>query len=288
MAFTTLMSTPVLAARILPSRVDDPNTVVVDCRFKLDDTGWGEREHLTAHIPGAVYAHLDRDLSGVKTGANGRHPLPEVAALRETLGRLGIASGVQVVAYDQDNGMFASRVWWLLRWMGHDAAAVLDGGFARWTAEGRPTRAGDERRPPQPFSGEARREMVADAAAVAAIAGRPDWRLIDARAPERFRGEVEPLDKVPGHIPGAINHFFGGNVDERGVFRSAEELRALWQESIDGVSSDRIVCYCGSGVTACHNLLALEHAGISGARLYPGSWSEWCSDPARPVSRETR
>ena len=279
MALTTLMSTAALAARL-----DDPALAIVDCRFKLDDVAWGEREYSAAHVPGAAYAHLDRDLSGPKTGTNGRHPLPEPNALRATLGRLGAAGGVQVVAYDQDNGMYASRLWWLLRFMGHDAVAVLDGGFRTWIAEGRPTQQGSDASEARAFDGSARPGMAVDVADVASISALPEWRLVDARAPERYRGETEPLDKTAGHIPGAVNHFFQWNLDERGLFKSPEALGAKLRESLGDVKPDRLVCYCGSGVTACHNLLALEHAGLTGARLYPGSWSEWSSDPTRPVA----
>jgi thiosulfate/3-mercaptopyruvate sulfurtransferase len=279
MAFTTLITTAVLA------HMDDPDYVIVDCRFKLDDVQWGEREYAAAHIPGAVYSSLDRDLSGAKTGTNGRHPLPDPDALARTFGRFGIASGVQVVAYDQDNGMYASRLWWLLRWLGHDAVAVLDGGFAKWKAEGRPTTRGEERRAPRGFSVSLRAEMAVDVNAVASRVGNAEWRLVDARAPERYRGESEPIDKTPGHIPGAVNHFFGTNLDAHGTFRTPEELRAGFHESAGDLSADHVVCYCGSGVTACHNLLALEHAGLKGAKLYAGSWSEWSSDPSRPVEK---
>ena len=280
MAFTTLISTAVLALH-----VDDPAFAIIDCRTKLDDVGWGEREHAAAHIPGAVYADLNRDLSGPKSGTNGRHPLPDPLALAQTFSRLGITSGVQVVAYDQDNAMFASRLWWMLRWLGHDTVAVLDGGFAKWTAEGRPTASGRERRAAREFHASARADMSVGVTAVASHVGAADWRLVDARAPERFRGEIEPLDRTPGHIPGATNHFFQGNVCDDATFRSPEELRARWKESLGDVAPDRVVCYCGSGVTACHNLLALEHAGMKGAKLYAGSWSEWSSDPSRPVER---
>jgi thiosulfate/3-mercaptopyruvate sulfurtransferase len=278
MAFTTLISTDVLA-----SRIQDPAFALVDCRFKLDDTAWGEREWTAAHIPGAVYADLDRDLSSAKTGTNGRHPLPDPRALAATFGRLGITSGVQVVAYDQSNGMFASRLWWLLRWLGHDAVAVLDGGIAKWTAEHRAMKSGVEPRPPAVFAGSPRADMIVDVAGVASLSNRKDWRLVDARAPERFRGEVEPLDTVAGHIPGAANHFFQGNLDEHGLLRTPEALRTQLRTSIGDVPADRVVCYCGSGVTACHNLLAMEHAGIKGAKLYAGSWSEWSADSKRPV-----
>jgi thiosulfate/3-mercaptopyruvate sulfurtransferase len=280
MAFPTLISTAVLA-----SHMDDPAFAIVDCRYKLDEADWGATEHAKAHIPRAMFADLGRDLSGPKNGTNGRHPLPEPHTLAQTLGRFGITSGIQVVAYDQSNGMFASRLWWLLRWLGHDAVAVLDGGFAKWIAEGRPTRSGAERPEPRAFVGEPHTAMTADVAQVAALVGSTKARLVDARAPERYRGEIEPLDKAAGHIPGAANHFFQWNLDEDGLFKTPEQLRALLKESIGEVPADRIVAYCGSGVTACHNLLALEHAGLKGAKLYAGSWSEWSSDPSRPIEK---
>jgi thiosulfate/3-mercaptopyruvate sulfurtransferase len=280
MAFTTLISSAALAAHI-----DDPAFAIVDCRYKLDDATWGAREYAASHLPGAVYADLGNDLAGPRNGTNGRHPLPDPHTLAETFGRLGIASGVQVVAYDQENGMYASRLWWLLRWLGHDAAAVLDGGFAKWTAEGRPTHAGVERREPREFAGAPRADMAVDVGHVASLVDTREWRLLDARAPERFRGDSEPIDKTPGHIPGAANHFFQRNLDEHGLFRTPEELRARLKESLGDTPAAQVVCYCGSGVTACHNLLALEHAGLKGAKLYAGSWSEWSSDPSRPVEK---
>jgi thiosulfate/3-mercaptopyruvate sulfurtransferase len=268
--------------------MDDPAFVIVDCRYKLDDANWGEREHGAAHIPGAVYADLGRDLAGPKTGTNGRHPLPDPHTLAQTFSRLGIASGVQVVAYDQENGMYASRLWWLLRWLGHNAVAVLDGGFAKWNAEGRPTKNGAEHRDPREFVAALRTDMSVDAGQVAARLGSSEWQLVDARAPERYRGETEPIDKTPGHIPGAVNHFFQRNLDEHGLFQTPEQLRARLKESLGEAAAERVVCYCGSGVTACHNLLALEHAGLKGAKLYAGSWSEWSADPSRPVERGTK
>ena len=284
--FKTLVSTDVLAARLA-----DPLWVVVDCRFKLDDVAWGEREWKVAHIPGAAYAHLDRDLSGTKTGTNGRHPLPDVEVAARTFGRFGITSGKQVVTYDQDSGMFASRLWWLLRWLGHDAVAVLDGGFAKWTAEGREVSVAAESRQQQSrhsgaaFHAAPRRDMAIGIDDVLAHAHDADWRLLDARAPERFRGEVEPIDPVAGHIPGATSYFFQRNLDEHGTLRTPEDLRAQFAPYINGIAPEHIVCYCGSGVTATQNLLALEHAGVTGARLYPGSWSEWVSDRSRPIER---
>ena len=280
MAFRTLVSTAALAMHL-----EDSPYVVVDCRARLDDLEWGAREHAAAHIPGAVYADLTHDLSGPKTGTNGRHPLPDPGALARTLGRLGITGGMQVVAYDQENGMFASRLWWLLRWLGHDAVAVLDGGFKKWTAEGRATGRGATHRAPAVFTGSPRTNMTVDVQTVAAHLGAGGPRLVDARAPERYRGETEPIDKLPGHIPGAKNHFFQWNLDEQGLFRTPEELRAKMATTVGDVPPDQIVCYCGSGVTACHNLLALEHAGLTGAKLYAGSWSEWSADSARPVEK---
>jgi thiosulfate/3-mercaptopyruvate sulfurtransferase len=281
----TLISTSTLSERL-----DDPSFVVLDCRFQLAAPDWGEQEWAAGHIPGAAYVHLDRDLSGPRTGANGRHPLPDVAALAVTFGRLGITDGVQVVAYDQDSGMFASRLWWLLRWLGHDAVAVLDGGMAKWLAEGRPVSRGAEGRQAAVFRPDPRPQMMVDAAQVAAHVGdlAAGWRLVDARAPERYRGDIEPLDRVAGHIPGAANHFYLANLDERGTFRTPDELRGQLRAALGDVDPARVVCYCGSGVTACHNLLALEHAGLAGAKLYPGSWSEWSSDVARPVETTPR
>jgi thiosulfate/3-mercaptopyruvate sulfurtransferase len=283
MGFTTLIETSTLA-----DHLDDPGLAIVDCRFALKDDDWGGREYAVGHIPGAVFAHLGNDLAGPLTGSNGRHPLPEPHALAATLGRLGIDNDTQVIAYDQDSGMYASRLWWLLRWLRHDAVAVLDGGFAKWTAEQRATTAGVERRAERAFHGEPRTDMTVDARRVGELIGRSGWRLLDARAPERYRGEVEPVDKVAGHIPGAVNHPYTSNLAADGRLVNPEALRDTLTRSLGGVPASQTVAYCGSGVTACHNLLALEHAGLPGATLYPGSWSEWSSDPSRPVETEPR
>lgn len=279
MPFSTLIS-----AAQLVGHLDDPTLVVVDCRFNLDDVEWGRREYASAHIPGAVYAHVDEDMAGAKSGTNGRHPLPDPESFRRALGRMGISHASQVVAYDQDNGMYASRFWWMLRWMGHDAVAVLDGGMAAWLAEGQVVASGEERRARAEFSGEPRDGMLASGDDVASMVARPDWRVLDARAPERFRGEVEPLDRVAGHIPGARNHFFQSNLEADATFRSREALQASFEAVLGGTPADHVVAYCGSGVTACHNLLAMEHAGLHGARLYAGSWSEWSSNTSRPIA----
>jgi len=281
----------IIGANDLAAHIGDSQWAIVDCRFQLADEEWGEREYRVAHIPGSAYAHLDRDLSGPKTGSNGRHPLPDPEALVQTFIRLGIGSGMQVVVYDQDSGMFASRLWWLLRWMGHDAVAVLDGGFARWTAAGRPVEsAGSSNyvRSAVRFTGTPRRDMTANIQDVAGTLEHGGSLLVDARAPERYRGDIEPLDRVPGHIPGAVNRFFQDNVGADGLLRPPADLRATFSALFGGLPAERVVCYCGSGVTACVNLLALEHAGLPGAKLYPGSWSEWCSDPSRPVEQSPK
>jgi thiosulfate/3-mercaptopyruvate sulfurtransferase len=275
-AFTTIISTDDLQ-QALPHG----DLVVVDCRFDLRETSAGRAAYETAHLPGAVYADLDRDLSGAKTGTNGRHPLPAADAFAQTIERLGISNTSQVVVYDQRNGMFASRLWWMLKWMGHDAVAVLDGGFDKWTGERRQTETGWHDAAPARFVPHPRPDMLVPVANVLAETDRPRV-LIDARAPERFRGEVEPLDKAAGHIPGARNRFFQKNVNEEGTMRPASELAQEFKE-IAG-SGVEIVCYCGSGVTACQNLLALEYAGIPGAKLYAGSWSEWSADPSRAIA----
>ena len=268
--FTTLVDTATLG-----SLVGDPDVAIVDCRFQVDDVTWGRREYESRHIPGAVFADVENDLSGPKGAGTGRHPLPEPAAFVETLSVLGIDSRVQVVVYDQDAGMYASRLWWMLRWMGHEAVALLDGGFARWTAEGRRSQAGAERRPRRQFAGTPRPDMLVTFDDVARRANEADWRLLDARAPERYRGEVEPIDARAGHIPGAANLPYRSNVAGDHRFLSPDTLRQQFRGTIGDIAPDRVICYCGSGVTACQNLLALEHAGLHGAKLYPGSWSEW-------------
>ena len=278
MAHTTLID-----IQSLDALRDDPRLAIVDCRFDLADTSWGERAYAESHIPGAVYAHLDRDLSGPKSGSNGRHPLPDVDTLAASLGSFGIGPDTQVVAYDQDIGMYASRLWWLLRWLGHDAVAVLDGGWAAWTATNLPTTGGVESRDHRMFTPRVRRRMIASAEDVARL-GQTSGLLVDARAPERYRGDVEPIDPVAGHIPGAVNLWYQRNA-AGGRFLPVAELKSLWTEQLGSTAPADVVCYCGSGVTACHSLLALEHVQLTGARLYPGSWSEWVADPARPVER---
>ncbi len=267
----------------LSQHLAEPDWVIVDCRFDLTDPARGEQLYLESHIPGARYAHLDRDLAGTKTGKNGRHPLPTPAQMEERFGALGIGPGVQVVAYDADSGMYAARLWWMLRFMGHDPAAVLDGGLAAWVRAGHNVSGGREVGPSTTFAGRPRANWQVDVDEVAARLGDRSRVLIDARAAARFRGESETLDRVAGHIPGARNHFFQSNLTDEKTFKAADELRAEWLNTLGSASVPDAVVYCGSGVTACHNLLALEHAGLHGARLYPGSWSEWSADPDRPI-----
>lgn len=261
---------------------------VVDCRFDLAKLNRspdsGEAAYKTSHIPGAVYAHLDRDLSSPITPTTGRHPLPNPAELAATLGRWGIDSRTQVVAYDADNGMFAARLWWLLRWLGHERVAVLDGGFKAWQQAGLPVTANVTAPAPKHFSGSPRNELWVSADEVAARVRDRDWRVLDARAPERYRGDVEPIDTVAGHIAGAHNFPFARNLDANARFLSADTLRDQFHQTLNNAPPNQVIAMCGSGVTACHNLLAMEIAGLQGAKLYAGSWSEWIRDSKRPVA----
>ncbi|MCU0976423.1 MAG: sulfurtransferase [Steroidobacteraceae bacterium] len=280
MSFTTLIQPADLMGHL-----DDPRYLVVDCRFDLADPSAGERAWRAGHIPGAAYLHLDRDLSGPVSAATGRHPLPDPASFAATLGRLGVTPATQVVAYDAGPGFFAARLWWMLRWVGHDAAALLDGGLAAWTAAGGATDGSVRQRGHTVFEPRLREGLALSAAALhqELTAGR--LSLLDARATERFAGRVEPIDPVAGHVPGAINHPCNANVGPDGRFLPPAELARRYAATLGSQSGGAIACMCGSGVTACHNLLALEVAGIAGARLYPGSWSEWIRDPSRPVAR---
>ena len=283
MPFQTLIEASALIAL---ERAAAP-IVTLDCSFDLSDPGSGQRAFAAAHLPGARYLNLDRDLAGAKNGRNGRHPLPTREDLAATVGRFGVAPGVQVIVYDAQGGPYGARAWWLLRWLGHAEVALLDGGPAAYVAAGgqlvgTESDAGGAREeagrpyPPRPPA-----MAVIDSAALLATLGRVT--VLDARSPERFRGEVEPLDPVAGHIPGAHNRFFKNNLRADGHFKAAAQLR---QEFLDaGVTPGDVIHQCGSGVTACHNLLAMVHAGFEPTPLYPGSWSEWCSDPLRPVAR---
>lgn len=279
---TTLVDTATLAAHL-----DDPHWVVVDCRFILTDPDAGRRSYAVGHIPGARYAHLDADLAGPITATSGRHPLPDPDTLARKLGAWGIGNDTQVVVYDDSFGSIAARLWWLLRWLGHEQVALLDGGIPKWKREGRAITDQVVTVTPTRFVPRVNDALRVDAAMVERIRTQPGSRLIDVRAEERFSGEREMLDRVAGHVPGARNVPFDDNLDNPGTYLAPETLRALYADVLGDAAPADTVVMCGSGVTACHTLLALEHAGLSGARLYAGSWSEWIRDPARPVATGT-
>ena len=282
MAFTTTIS----AAQLI-SHIDDPDWVIVDSRFKLANPAQGRADYENAHIPGAVYAHLDDELSSpVVKGVTGRHPLPNVDHISKVFSRLGIDKNVQVVSYDDVGGaLAAARVWWLLRWLGHEAAAVLDGGWQAWVDQNYPTRSGVERRLARTFIPHPRPELVVSTDQIDKMRTDPAYRVLDARSADRFRGENEVIDPVAGHIPGAISAPYGGNLNPDGTFKSQKSIAEMYKRLIGDVPIDHVVCYCGSGVTAAHNVLALEIAGLGEARLYAGSYSEWIIDPKRPVEK---
>jgi thiosulfate/3-mercaptopyruvate sulfurtransferase len=278
--FTTLIS-----AADLHARIAEPDWVVFDCRHDLADYEHGRRAYSEAHIPGAVFLHMDEDLSGPKTGVNGRHPLPHPRTFALRLGALGVTNATQVVAYDGSGGYYGARLWWMMRWLGHARVAVLDGGWQAWTQRG--FEVSSTARVPQPttYTLRPKHELAVDAKFVASHLDDRTTLVIDARSADRFRGENETLDPVAGHIPGAVNRFFKLNLEPDGSFKPPERLRSDFEALLEGRQIAAVVHQCGSGVTACHNLLAMEHAGLAGSKLYPGSWSEWVSDPSRPVGR---
>jgi thiosulfate/3-mercaptopyruvate sulfurtransferase len=270
----TLVSTDLLARHL-----GEDGWLIFDCRFDLARPTAPEAEYRSGHIPGAHFLSLERDLAGPMNGTNGRHPLPEPPTLGATLARAGLSRGTQVVAYDAQGGAGAARLWWLLRWLGHDDVAVLDGGWQKWTAESRPTSTEAPTRAPGDFTPAPRGGTLAASEVLGRLGSRV---LVDARAPDRYRGENETLDPVGGRIPGAVNRFYRDNLEASGTFKSPASLRAEFEALLSRCRIDEVVHYCGSGVTACHNVLAMEHAGFPATRLYPGSWSEWCADPSRP------
>jgi thiosulfate/3-mercaptopyruvate sulfurtransferase len=293
-AYTTLITASELGALL----ASGPRPVVIDTSFDLADTGAGERRFTTSHLPGSRYLHLDRDLSGTKSGRNGRHPLPERAAFARTVGALGITPTTQVVCLDAQGGVYAARLWWMLRWLGHEAVAVLDGGIQAWQraggalvsegadesgAEGTGRDAGQASAATAPYPDRPSLAPNIDAAGVAQRA--PRIAVLDARSGERFRGEAEPIDPVAGHIPGALNRFHKQNLAEGGAFKAPAVLRDEFTALLADRTAAEVIHSCGSGVTACHNLLAMEHAGLAGSLLYPGSWSEWSADPERAIAR---
>jgi len=280
MVFTTLISSDDLTPHLA-----DPQWLVMDCRFVLAEPAAGERAYRQGHIPGARYAHLERDLSARVTVDSGRHPSPDEERLADTLGAWGITPASQVVVYDDAGGVMAARLWWMLRWMGHSGVAVLDGGWRQWLHEGGAV--SSEVPPSAQTAFEVQRslaEWISSAALQDAMLHQT-IQVLDARAAERFRGDVEPIDAVAGHVPGAMNRPLQLNLAADGRFLPAEELRRQFTALLGPVAPRQVVHMCGSGVTACHNLLAMEVAGLSGSRLYPGSWSEWIRDPSHPVAK---
>lgn len=280
MTYTTLVDTETLACNL------NSGWRLFDCRFVLTDPEEGERRYRTGHIPGAHYLHLDRDLAGTVTPRTGRHPLPIPEYLAKKLAAAGVNNSTQIVAYDDAGGAFAARLWWLLRWLGHPQVAVLDGGITQWVKEERPvTQELPVTVPSGDFQPRPDNALWINSEVAQRQSRERTGRLLDARAPSRFRGEQESIDAVAGHVPGAVNLPFAGNVSENSCFKSSGALRQRFEAALQGVSLAETVCMCGSGVTACHNLLAMEVAGMRGARLYAGSWSEWIREPSRPVER---
>jgi len=278
------LRTTLISAGELAEHLSDPDWLVADCRFELGKPDAGLSAWREGHIPGAVHVDLERDLSAPVTARTGRHPLPAIEDFEATLSRFGVGDRTQVVCYDAGSGAFAARLWWMLRWLGHDAVAVLDGGFAAWTAEGRPVSTAAAARSPGGFVARPRPEMLCDVEGVSRALARGEL-LVDVRGAERFAGSVEPLDSVAGHVPGAVNLPYLENLDAAGRFLPPAKLASLWRKRTGAVAGRPAICMCGSGVTACQGLLAQETAGVKGGRLYAGSWSEWIRDPSRPIAR---
>ncbi len=279
MIHTTLISTTELAQHLA-----DPDWAIFDCRFSLADPERGRRDYLHEHIPGAIYAHLNEDLaSPIIPGVTGRHPLPSIEFISARFAAWGIDDQVQVVVYDDSGGGMAARLWWLLRWLGHDAVAVLDGDWRKWKSEGRPVRDGMAVRPSRQFVPRPRSELLIMTEEVECLMSDASRKLFDSRTADRYRGENETIDPIAGHIPGAISAPYPDNLNPDGTFRSDEELRTRFAALLGNTPANRAAFYCGSGVTAAQNILALKHAGLGEARLYAGSWSEWITNPQRPI-----
>jgi thiosulfate/3-mercaptopyruvate sulfurtransferase len=277
--YDKIVSTAELAAHL-----NDPEWIILDCQHDLINHAFGRESYAREHIPGAHFVAMEHDMAGVKTGRNGRHPLPTPEALAATFSRLGVTAGRQVIAYDGSQNNYAGRVWWTLRWLGHMSVAVLDGGLGKWKSEGRGLTAEVPVPTPAGFNGRANDNMRVSADTILANIGKPGLQVVDARAPERYSGAAETIDPVGGHIPGALLRFGKENINPDGTYKSPELLRADFSHLLGDTPPDQVVHQCGSGVSACNNIIAMELAGLPGAKLYVGSWSEWCSDPARPVA----
>ncbi|MGH8670943.1 MAG: sulfurtransferase [Burkholderiales bacterium] len=278
MSFSTLVSSAQLTRHL-----DDPDWIVFDCRHSLTQAGWGKRAYDEMHIPGAFFLDLDADLSATPNGNNGKHPLPDPEDFAIKLSAVGLDAGKQAVAYDDAGATFAARLWWMLRWLGHERVAVLDGGWRKWLREDLPVKATPSAPKPARFVARADPSRYVDVGFIERNLNATQYCLIDARSPQRFLGIGETLHPVAGHIPGARNRYFQDNLDAASCFKPAAQLRVAFDEVRKGIAPENIVHQCGSGVSACQNLLAMEIAGLSGSKLYPGSWSEWCADPKRPI-----
>ena len=273
----------IISCEQLAQNLENPDWVVVDCRFDLDDPDAGFRVYQAGHIPGAQYANLDRDLSNpVIPGKTGRHPLPDIKAFSELLSKWGIDQSVQVVVYDSRGGGLAVRLWWLLRWLGHKQAAVLDGGWPAWEKGNFPTETRVRKIEARKFTPNEQTGMVASIEFVDEVRQDPDFLLVDSRSAERYWGIKETIDSRAGHIPGAVSFPFEANLDQDGKFLPIQDLKDRFEALLEGLPADQVIFYCGSGVTAGHNILSMVAAGFDMPKLYPGSWSEWCADPERP------
>ena len=279
------MYTTLITAKEVLAHLHDPDWVIIDCRFSLQEASKGREDYLEGHIPGAFYAHLDEDLSApVVPGKTSRHPMLPVDRMVDLFSSWGIDDKVQVVVHDYKGGGMAVRLWWMLQWLGHEAVAVMDGGWANWQAQNYPVSVEAPDRQPRQFVPRLQEGWTMDASQVAVVSRDPEYRIVDSRNYERYIGQEEPIDPVAGHIPGAINIPFGENVDEDGFFKDPETLRQQFESGgLKGIAPGHVVFYCGSGVTSCHNVLAMLHAGLGMTRIYPGSWSEWITNPERDV-----
>jgi len=279
------MHTSLITPKIVNKNIDNPNWRFIDCRFALSDPEKKQVEFALSHIPGSIYAHVNRDLSGSHIpGETGRHPLPEKQKLIKLFSNWGIDHSVQVVIFDDSGGAYAVRLWWLLRWLGHDVTAVMDGGWPRWIREGRPVTATVTVKESKKFKATLREKWSIKAENIIVELDNSEVRILDARNSDRFKGTNETIDIVSGHIPGAVSAPFIENLDADGNWKSKSELRQRFENLLSGSPAKQAVSYCGSGITACHNIFAMYHSGLGDSRLYSGSWSDWITDPRRPVA----
>ena len=279
------MYSSLISPKTVNEHLEDPNWRFFDCRYVLTEPDKKQAEFAESHLPGATYAHVNHDLAAPQIqGKTGRHPLPKIAELSKTFSAWGISSSTQVVVYDDAGGAYAVRLWWMLRWLGHDAVAVMDGGWPRWVQEGRQVTATLTVSEPKIFKASPRDNWLVTAEDIKADLHNYEVRILDARNSDRFQGINETLDPVAGHIPGAVSAPFVENLDEDGNWKSKSVLRLMYEKLLSGSPAEQAVSYCGSGITACHNILAMYHAGLGDSRLYCGSWSDWIADHKRPVA----